>query len=262
MPATYTHDRFGKDVYRQLTPELRKVIRDQKKLYLIGLHGPDIFFYYHPMSTNPIVKMAHQMHEEPADAFFARGRVLYQRKPQDGVMAYLLGFACHFLLDSACHPYIDGFAGRCGVSHAQQEAELDRVFLLRDGKNPFTYERAGGICPFSRDNWVIQKCFPDVALEDIIESLKGMKFYTSLLNQQYAVLRSGLLLGMKIAGVDISISDQVLRRKVNPRAKTAVENLLRLYERTLEEAPEVLEDLAVYLEQGGELAGRFHRSFC
>ena len=50
MPTTYAHDRFGREVYEQLPANLKKIIRENKKLYLIGLHGPDIFFYYHPFS--------------------------------------------------------------------------------------------------------------------------------------------------------------------------------------------------------------------
>ena len=45
MPTTYTHDLFGKKVYRQLPREIRKVIRENGNLFRIGLHGPDILFY-------------------------------------------------------------------------------------------------------------------------------------------------------------------------------------------------------------------------
>ena len=45
MPTTYTHDLFGKKVYRQLPEEIRKVIRENGNLFRIGLHGPDILFY-------------------------------------------------------------------------------------------------------------------------------------------------------------------------------------------------------------------------
>ncbi len=55
MPTTYAHDRFGREVYEQLPANLKKIIRENKKLYLIGLHGPDIFFYYHPFSKKPCV---------------------------------------------------------------------------------------------------------------------------------------------------------------------------------------------------------------
>lgn len=262
MPATYTHDRFGKDVYLRLPKELKKVIREDKKLYLIGLQGPDIFYFYHPLSTNPIVQIGHKMHDRNVDTFFTRCRGLYKKRAENGMMAYLLGFTCHFLLDSTCHPYIKGYSERNGISHAEQEAELDRVFLLKDQKNPFTYDRSAGICPYHPGNRVIQRCFSNMALEDIVESLKGMRFYTNLLNQQHAILRNGLLLGMKVIGVETSISDQVLRRKVNPKAKPGVENLVLLYEKALDEAPDLLGNLADYLTQGTELSKRFHRNFC
>ena len=38
MPTTYAHDRFGREVYEQLPANLKKIIRENKKLYLIGLH--------------------------------------------------------------------------------------------------------------------------------------------------------------------------------------------------------------------------------
>ena len=44
MPTTYTHDLFGKKIYRQLPDEMKKVIRKNGDLYRIGLHGPDILF--------------------------------------------------------------------------------------------------------------------------------------------------------------------------------------------------------------------------
>ena len=35
MPTTYAHDRFGREVYEQLPVNLKKIIRENKKLYLI-----------------------------------------------------------------------------------------------------------------------------------------------------------------------------------------------------------------------------------
>ena len=49
MPTTYTHDKFGKDVYKKLPEHIKAVIRKGKGLYRIGQHGPDIFFYYKPV---------------------------------------------------------------------------------------------------------------------------------------------------------------------------------------------------------------------
>ena len=56
MPTTYTHDLFGKKVYRQLPEEIRKVIRENGNLFRIGLHGPDTVSYTHlTLPTTPYV---------------------------------------------------------------------------------------------------------------------------------------------------------------------------------------------------------------
>ena len=54
MPTTYAHDLFGQKVYRQMPEEVKKVIRENGELYRIGLHGPDIFFYYFIFKINRI----------------------------------------------------------------------------------------------------------------------------------------------------------------------------------------------------------------
>ena len=48
MPANYAHYRFGKLALSKLPAEARQCIGRFRRLYDIGLHGPDIFFYYNP----------------------------------------------------------------------------------------------------------------------------------------------------------------------------------------------------------------------
>ena len=52
MPTTYAHDLFGKEVYKRLPSDMKALIRRHGDLYRIGLHGPDILFYY-MVSKNP-----------------------------------------------------------------------------------------------------------------------------------------------------------------------------------------------------------------
>ena len=108
MPTTYTHDLFGKKIYRQLSDEMKKVIRKNGDLYRIGLHGPDILFYH---LLKPAVNGAGvEMHHNPAAPFFLRGMSRVRERGDEKLLAYLLGFGCHYLLDSACHPYVDEMA--------------------------------------------------------------------------------------------------------------------------------------------------------
>ena len=49
MPTTYAHYKFGKEVISALPRPLRSTVENHRELFDIGLHGPDILFYYHPM---------------------------------------------------------------------------------------------------------------------------------------------------------------------------------------------------------------------
>ena len=52
MPTTYAHYKFGKEVISALPRPLRSTVENHRELFDIGLHGPDILFYYHPMKRN------------------------------------------------------------------------------------------------------------------------------------------------------------------------------------------------------------------
>ena len=54
MPSTYAHYRFGEDIKRQLYGREKLIIEKYQDLFEIGLHGPDILFYYKPLKGNKI----------------------------------------------------------------------------------------------------------------------------------------------------------------------------------------------------------------
>ena len=60
MPTTYAHDLFGKEVYKKLPSDMKALIRRYRDLYRIGLHGPDILFYY-MVSKNPVTQFETMM---------------------------------------------------------------------------------------------------------------------------------------------------------------------------------------------------------
>ena len=63
MPATYAHYKFGKKVYRALPSELRKIIKENGAAYMLGLHGPDLLFYYRPYFKNRINQRGVEMQD-------------------------------------------------------------------------------------------------------------------------------------------------------------------------------------------------------
>ena len=137
MPTTYAHDRFGREVYEQLPANLKKIIRENKKLYLIGLHGPDIFFYYHPFSKNRVSDYGTFLHEQTASVLFEDEVEKYQQSPSEAMEAYLLGFACHYLLDSTCHPYIGN--RNCRMPEGHEALDENHDLPQQCGKKPSSW---------------------------------------------------------------------------------------------------------------------------
>ena len=62
MPSTYAHYRLGQQVRQALSGPQREAVEAWPALYLIGLHGPDILFYYHPLSSHPVKAVGHLLH--------------------------------------------------------------------------------------------------------------------------------------------------------------------------------------------------------
>ena len=95
MPSTYAHRRFGANVLEHLPDELRAQLEQNRELYDIGLHGPDLLFYYHAAKSNPVGALGNAMHEEPGRVFFDRARrVVHCEADRDAALAYALGFVC------------------------------------------------------------------------------------------------------------------------------------------------------------------------
>lgn len=79
------------------------------------------------------------LHEQTASVLFEDEVKKYQQSPSEAMEAYLLGFACHYLLDSTCHPYIGKFVDHTGISHAKIETSLDQYFMLEERASIHSY---------------------------------------------------------------------------------------------------------------------------
>ena len=82
-------------------------------------------FYYHPLTPNAVSRLGNAIHDEPGTAFFERARSVMHTMATPSRRSYLAGFLCHYMLDSRCHPYIDGHPS---LSHHLIETELEDVY--------------------------------------------------------------------------------------------------------------------------------------
>ncbi len=154
MPATYAHYKFGEAVKGSF-PEDKKEIRDiidrNVDLFSFGLHGPDIFFYYHPIIPNDVKIIGPLMHEDRGWTFFHESAVLINSEGdstrREKMFAYIAGFICHFILDTKCHGYIADRMEASGLSHTEIEGQFDRYLMVKDGHDPISYKPTAHLKP-------------------------------------------------------------------------------------------------------------------
>lgn len=234
MPSTYAHRRFGANVAAQLPAEAGELIARRRELYDIGLHGPDIFFYYHALKSNPISRKGTAMHDEPGAAFFApaRGRIQLSAEPE-AALVYVLGFICHFVLDSTCHPFIEQYVRSSGVSHCEIETEFDNMLMRRDGLDPLKHFTAGHIKPTRANAAVIAPLVDGVTEKQVYDSLRGMITVHRCLQAGSPAKRRLILAVMRAAGKYDACHGLVANPEPNPRCAASSEKLDGLYLRAL-----------------------------
>ncbi|SDG91277.1 zinc dependent phospholipase C family protein [Marvinbryantia formatexigens] len=261
MPTTYAHDLFGKTVYKKLDSEIKELIARHSMAYTVGLHGPDILFYVRPFQKNRINELGQKLHQEEAAGFFARGGVLYRETKDEGVLAYLLGFVCHFMLDSTCHPYIGEYMKKTGAGHDEIETELDRALMEEQGKNPFYYHPACVIHPTADCVHSIAAVLPEVTEKEVRHMLRAMKFYTGFTVCSSALKRKFLLGASKALGAYGLVQGRIMRKEPRPICQESTKELKRLFGLAVPETVTVLERYYRCVLSGEEPEARFNRNY-
>lgn len=262
MPTTYTHDLFGKIVYKQLPEEIRKVIRKNGDLFRIGLHGPDILFY--DLTNLSVSSIGVEMHSIPAASFFLRGMSMVRARDDERLLAYLLGFGCHYLLDSVCHPYVEDMAKAKVITHTLLEKEFDRTLMLETNKNPYHFYPSDCIVPKVSYARVIRKMFPVLGTRDILVSLRMMKFLTNAMVYDNRGKRRFLVaLVTRIAGKRKSRSalEFFMEKDPVPGSEKPVKELHRYFDQAAEEAPAYIEELYSLSKEELPLSKRWNRTY-
>ncbi|MDO5134661.1 MAG: zinc dependent phospholipase C family protein [Eubacteriales bacterium] len=263
MPTTYTHDLFGKKVYRKLPEEMQKVIRRHKDLYRIGLQGPDILFYY-MLSKNPVTAFGVGMHRERACVFFQQGMAQVREKGDPALLTYLLGFGCHYLLDSACHPYVDQVDASGAMTHTLLEKEFDRYLMHMTNKNPYSYYPSQGIRPRWKYARVIHRAMPLVRTGNIYVSLKMQKFLTNLMVCDDKGRRRdflGRLAGLTGEKNRKDLTDFFMAREPARGSRMYVEGLWDFFAGAVENAPEELAELFALSKEEKPLSRRWSMDY-
>lgn len=262
MPTTYAHYRLGDAVAKKLPDSAKKTVAENRQLFDIGVHGPDIFFYHNPIMKDDIVKIGQQMHKEAGAAFFAGvPSVVHKSKNKEAHKAFLYGFLCHFAMDVTCHGYIDSRIEKTGVGHYEIEAEYDRALLEADGYEAVSKCLTGHLHATAKNAAVIADFWKEVSTKQVKQTLKRMIFFLNVLRAPSPVKRKVLFILLKIAGKYESMHGLVINYQENPASKETTQWLLDHFDAAAELAVSLICEYEVYLQKGGKLSDTFSYNF-
>ena len=262
MPSTYAHRRFGADVLALLPDGLRATLEQHRELYDIGLHGPDLMFYYKALQSNPVNRLGNTMHEQKGEVFFTRARTVVENAPnKDAALAYALGFVCHFALDSTCHPYVEAYVRESGVGHCEIETEFDNMLLRRDGHDPMHYLTASHIQPSRIRANVVAPFYEGISVDEAYQAMTGMGFVHKMLLASNPAKRWVVLSAMRLAGKWEFMHGLVANPKPNPDCAESGCGLDALYQKAIPLAVRLITEYVDGLSTDAPLDAAYQHTF-
>ena len=258
MPTTYAHHRYGRSVFTLLPPEIQGDLEPYMDYYDIGVHGPDILFYYRSFRHNPFNQYGVRVHHEKAARFFKRAMDVFERQMgQPEARAYLAGFMTHFILDSTCHPYINRRARQTGISHTEIETDLDTVLMRDDGLVPPKVKKTAWIHPSYRKGQIIAPYYGQspghvyeglvwqkAIVDHVFRSRYGVKRYAA------GIVRSKAGPGSREGSVLKVLDEHFSKPRVNPGSRETISTIKDLMDSCRTECADMVVGLCNALESG------------
>lgn len=262
MPTTYAHWRFGNKCIETLPDNLQTIINNNRAIFDYGVHGPDIFFYYNCLKHNKINDMGEEMHNTSYKDILAMFKLNYlkNKNDKDAKLAYILGFTCHFTLDSYCHGYIEIKDEKSSASHNKIESQFDRYLMLKDGLNPVLNSRTFSFKPDKRMAKDISELFNNVSKEDVYKTLRDQKKYLFILHDWNKVKRFILSKGMDAVGAK-DFKDLLITDKDEKVCKDSNLRLDKYFDKAVEHYPSLALNVYDYLEKNEKLSVYFNHNF-
>ena len=123
MPDYFTHLAAAWQIYSRLEARYRNLICNDT-LYLLGAQGGDVFFFYGLSYRHNAGRYLHRL---PAAEIF--------EKLSKNDKSYCAGWATHYALDSAIHPYVYAYehTHKGILLHRKYEADLGLYVTRKSG---------------------------------------------------------------------------------------------------------------------------------
>ncbi|MFV0381537.1 MAG: zinc dependent phospholipase C family protein [Breznakia sp.] len=262
MPAMYAHARFGEEVALLVAPSLQTTIRKYKQEYLLGLQGPDILFFYRPIIKTKVSNLGAVLHKKSAASFIEKHKEMLQFYGKESrEYAYFLGFLCHFILDSECHPFIDTMGPKHNLDHLVMESEFEKMLLRKDKYNPYHYAYDTLLRYEKQTLDAIHHFYPELTRLHLQESLSSTRFVKRFLYTPTKRKQTMIKTLMKVSGKYEVFKGQLLDHQDHPKYRTSNFGIYNRYVVAKMAAADLLHNVDGYLKQEQTLDVRFMRTF-
>ena len=253
MSASYAHYRFGKAVLPLLPPGARQDVKRFRRLFDMGLHGPDIFFYHSPLMVTQAGALGRKFHRMSGMDFFRHSCAVAKTEAH---RAYLYGLLAHYCLDSLTHPYVRQQVAAGTARHVEMEVEFDRFLMEADGiPTPHLHDQTGHM-KLTRGECAAAADFYGTSVSVVKRSVGNMILATRLLT-----LKCRGAMAKVLSLTPEAVSDQQMHESPNLRCIQLNLGLQECYDRALERYPELLSQLLRHMETGEPLGEDFLPDF-
>lgn len=262
MASIYTHNRFGLLLMDKLDSDLLNTINKYPNLYLLGQQGPDLFFF-------DIKKLGSKhnvgsfIHNQPGKEFFINQKELINYVGKDSPeVSYLIGSICHYILDVTIHPTVNRLV-EDGYSHIDIESELDRYFMIKDQKNPFKFRLDKLI---NKDDNLYGRVVPKfyqtygTSKKDIISGIKGFRIIKRFFYSP-TIFKEKIIISILKKINKLEFSSLLIRQRAFEQAKNSNAELEVLFNKALNEASHLINQVFEYIYEDKELPEFFNLNY-
>lgn len=263
MPASYAHYTFGSHVLAKLTDKhLKELLLVQRPLFDLGLHGPDILFYYKPLFPNHVMKTGHALHHQPAMEFMEHARLTVRHAAEgDSTLAYILGFICHFVLDSECHSYVNEMQERLTLSHSKIESEFERYLMKAKHLDPLLTKTTDHLVESEFNAKQIAPFYRGISRIEIKDAIHYFKTYSNLLMAPKKWQRFLLNFAFRLTGHYDFMHGLIIGYTAEPKCDKTNFELYRRYKKAIPAAVELITEFYKNIDEDSELHKRYERDF-
>lgn len=254
MPANYAHHRFGKQLLPLLPPQERQCVQRFRRMFDMGLHGPDIFFYHTPLAKTAVGALGSKFHAMTGQDFFP---CACAAASSEAARAYLYGLLAHYCLDSLCHPYVRKIVDIGEATHVALESEFDRYLMTLDQiPAPHTHDLSSRFRLTRGECMTVAGFYPPATGANISQCVKLMALSVKFLSSPKRKRTEALLRRFSPSHLDQLIPEAEVEAYA-----LYVRELKALYDQALERYPVLLAQLTAHMQTGEPLGAEFDPDF-